>query len=63
MEGVHLCSMQFFPADTAAPKKHSKGDAAHFHCGLIGMGGTEPDCTRYLSVLPCSLVLMEGFEM
>lgn len=63
MEGVHLCSVLFFSTDTAAPKKHCKGDAAHFHRDLTGMGGTEPHCTRHLSVLACSLVLMEGFEM
>lgn len=51
MEGVHLCSVLFFSAATAAPKKHCKGGASHFHRGLTGMRGTESYCSRYLSVV------------
>lgn len=63
MEGVHLCSVLFFSADTTAPEKHCKEDASHFYRGLAGIGETEPYCSRYSSVVLCSLMLMEGFEI
>lgn len=63
MESVHLCSVLLFSADTAAPKKHYKGGESHFPGGLTGIGGTEPYCSRYVSVVLGSLMLMEGFEI